>query len=220
MNPQTLTVASSTAQKTLGAFADWNSVPFIGIPLIIFGWCFQKSISYYKDNDQFHQTLEDGIYSSSFKKIIVPLFSFINSTLTAEVIRTNDLPTPPTSAEDILRASDSSKERLLTELDFSMLEPAIQFQDSVQNIIKSKRNQIYLKKRIIRSQVALIVTTVISFLDLLLGFAVVLCQAMLGADHIATQTVFLFWLVFLFLSLIGGMVFWCYRIALEQMRYE
>lgn len=215
----TTSLPVSTSQKLFDAYADWSSIPFIALPLAIFVWSFNKSQSYYQDNENFHNTIQDVIDTQTFGKIIVPLFRHINTSLTRDLISKNRLPTV-TEAQAIIEESDTTKEGLLRNYDFSSLAEAIELQDSIEKIIKSKKDQTAFKKAIKTSRTFLIATTIASAINLILGFVLVGGQAVLGFNNPLCITIFVLWAICFGLSIIFILFFYYFKVKIEQMRYE
>lgn len=215
----TTPLSISTSQKLFDAYSDWSSIPFIALPLAVFVWSFNKSQSYYKDNDTFHNTIQDVIDTKTFGKIIVPLFSYINKSLRQDLVDQGKLPTS-TEVQVIIEESDTSKEALLRGYDFSSLQEAIELQDSIEKIIKSKKDQTAFKKAVKKSRSFLILTTIISAVNLLLGFFLVGSQALLGLKSSLVLFVFISWAICFLLCIIFLLCFYYFKLNIEKMRYE
>jgi len=79
--------------KIFNAYANLTTLPWVGIPLAIFIWSFIKSSTYHQDNSAFHRNIRDVLDQQAFKKIIVPLFSYIDENLTQEIFKDSSLET-------------------------------------------------------------------------------------------------------------------------------
>lgn len=215
----TTSLPMSNYQKLFDAYADWSSIPFIALPLAVFVWSFNKSQSYYQDNENFHNTIQDFIDTKTFGKIIVPLFRHINTSLTRDLVSQNRLPTS-TDAQKVVQEADTTKEELLRNYDFSSLTEAIELQDSIEQVIKSKKDQTAFKQARKTSRAFLISTTITSGINMLIGFALVGAQATLGFSSPVCVTMLVVWVSCFLLSIIFISFFYFFKIKIEQMRYE
>jgi len=204
--------------KLFTAYADISTIPWVGLPLGVFIWSFIKSSTYHQDNFSFHRDLRDVLDRQAFKKIIVPLFSFISENLTQEIANDTELQAI-TDKDELLKTADAKKKSLLVQRDFTYLESAIEFQDTIEKILKSKKNQMTLKNLIRRCRVALISLTIASAATLLLGIVWIYFQKV--AENESLSFIFgVLWTVGFSLSLIFGAIWYYKRIKIEGLVNE
>ncbi len=213
-------VPQSIYMTLFNAYASWSTVPLIALPLGIFLFSFIKSQSYYQDNETFHTNLQDILDKEVFRKVIFPLYNYINLQLTGEIINKGLLPATITNVQEFTKEIDGKKSDLLKEYDFSSLEEAIELQDSIEKIIKSNRDPIVLKSYIKKSRTFLIATTILSFINLLVGFILQGVQAILDFKNPITITLLVLWLVILFCTFVVMARFYYLKTRIEKMRYE
>ena len=163
------------------AYANFSTIPWVGLPLAIFIWSFIKSSTYHQDNSSFHRGVRDLLDSQAFKKIIVPLFSFINEDLTQEVINDPALQAITNNGE-LLNAADVKKKEILKQRDFTCLESAIEFQDVIEKILKSKKNQITFKSYVLACRASVIGATIASGVTILVAIAWIYFQSVVVKD--------------------------------------
>ena len=204
--------------KLFTAYADLPTIPWVGVPLGIFIWSFLKSAAYHQDNAAFHRDIRDILDRQAFKKIIVPFFSFISENLTQEISNDVSLQAIEDKAE-LLKAADAKKKELLGQRDFTYLGSAIEFQDTLEKILKSKKNQITLKSLVKKCRSALISLTVSSAATLLIGIAWIYFQSV-SANKNLSLAFGIFWALGFGLSLIFGAVYYYKRIKIEGLANE
>lgn len=204
--------------KLFTAYADLPTIPWVGFPLGIFIWSLIKSSTYHQDNSSFHRDIRDTLDRQAFKKVIVPLFSYINENLTQEISTDTALQAITDKAE-LFKAADGKKKELLGQRDFTYLESAIEFQDTIEKMLKSKKNQMTLKCLIKECRNALIYLTVSSATTLLLGIAWIYFQKVTASESISLAFGIL-WTAGFVLSLTFGGIWYYKRIKIEGLSNE
>lgn len=193
--------------KLFEAYAEITTIPWVGLPLLIFGWSFIKSTSYYQDNSAFHTKLHDILDRKAFQKIIVPLFSFISKSLTEEIVDDTDLQ-QITDKDDLLKAADNKKEAILKQRDFSSLESAVEFQDVIEKMLKSKKNQMSLKRLIKNCRQALIGLTITSGLTLVLGVFLIYSHKVMNNNTVSLSLAIAWGICFAIVFVLGAIYYY------------
>lgn len=199
--------------KLFEAYANVTTIPWVGLPLLVFGWSFVKSASYHQDNSAFHTKLHDILDRKAFQKIVVPLFSFISKNLTEEVANDAELQ-QIANKKELLKAADDKKESILKQRDFSLLESAVEFQDVIEKMLKSKRNQLSLKSLIKSCRQALIALTIVSGLALVLGVFLIYVHKVMN-NNVASLILTITWGACLALAFIFGGIYYYKTIKIE-----
>lgn len=208
----------SLISKLFIAYADITTISWVGIPLAIFVWSFLKSSTYHQDNSSFHRDIRDILDRQAFKKVIVPLFSYINENLTQEINGDSELQTISDKAT-LLKVSDEKKKALLSQRDYTYLESAIEFQDVIEKMLKSKKNQMAFKKLINGCRATLISLTISSAATLLFGVVWIYVQNVAASERLSWISG-AFWVLGLILSLVFGAIYYYKKIKMEELANE
>jgi hypothetical protein len=126
---------------------------------------------------------------------------------------------PAASKEEFLKEMDEKKLALLKQRDFSYLEPAVEFQDVIEKVLKSKKNQLTLKSLIKSCRVIIISLTVVNFFTVVSGIALVYVKNVSSNDG-AAEKIFYIWLTLLVLSVILGIVYFIKSIKIEGLKND
>lgn len=217
INP-TISPEPTYTDKLFSAFADVESLFFVAVPLGFLCWSFPKTLTYYKDNESFHTGIKDSLDKKVFQKIIVPLYDFITNDLTAEI--SEDIKNIPSKDKlGFLKECDKKKIKLLEARDFTYLEKAIEFQEAIDKIIRTKKDQLTLKKLIKWNRKSLLVLTIISFILLILGIALVYSQKVNRSENISINLLII-WTFFLVVCVIFFTIYWFLSIKIDGFNYE
>lgn len=210
---------TTISQKLFSAYVNLPSIPYIALPIAIFYYSFSTSQSFYKENGSFHTSIKDLIDEETFKKIILPLFTYINNDLTNTSLASGRVAVGGDFAQYV-RDIDADKLSILSTCNFSYLEEAVEFQDAIEKIIKGKRNQIFLKNLIKKCRFSIVSLTYSSGINILLGIALVGIQSILGSGSIFFNLVLSVWIINLIITIVFGVFFYNYKLSIEKMRYE
>jgi hypothetical protein len=205
--------------KLFIAYADITTIPWVVVPVAVFIWSFMKSLTYYQDNSAFHTKIWDVLDRHTFRKIVVPLFSHIDKNLTSELSSDQELQ-QITDKSDFLNKLAQKKEQALSQRGFSYLETAIEFQDDViEQLLRSKKNQITFKDLVKSSRTVLIFMTVLSALAIISGIVLIYTLKVLENDHLSCY-VMLSYASMLCLAFISGAIFYYKRLGIEKLSHD
>lgn len=189
----------------------WNvqSVPFILIPLSVFGWSFKQSLSYLSDHRADDTNFIDELDNRIYERAIVPLYDILEKLLLAEVLSgTGDAET-----FNKTRVSELSNRKIeiLRKKDLSVLKDVTEFNNAVENLQNYKNQQLKLVNKRQFGRRLTIGLTVVSFIDVMIGpFVVIFENPYLFAAWVA---------IFIIMIIIGGF-YYLNSLKIDSMQNE
>jgi hypothetical protein len=208
------------ANKIFTAYADFSSIGFIGIPAAVFIWAFNKSISYYKDNEDYHGKLRETLDKEVFNKTIIPLYKSINQDLSSSILQEGLMPdiieevNPSDNPKEFIKIFEDKKILKLKKIDFSYFKEALDLQEIIENILKSNRNKGSLEEYIKKARVMLVMLLVGTGLQTITGIVFVYALKISVSDRLSNISLIV-WIALLVLNLVSGAVYLYFSMKID-----
>lgn len=204
--------------KIYEAYINFATIPWIGFPLAIFIWSFLNSSAYYKENLTFLNQIRDNLDRQAFRKIIVPLFSFINSDLTQDIIKNEEIMEIDDKEKLIIKVDDEKKE-ILKNRDFSYLDDALDFQVAIQELLESKNNTIVFKQLVKACHRSLVGITISSAVNIIIGILLIFFIKVMPYG-IADKVMILLWIIAFLISIGWGLIYYIKNMRIQKLSNE